>query len=277
MSSAQTPPNVLTLAGSDPSGGAGLQGDIKTFSALSTYATNVITAVIAQNTQGVRAVHPIPAEMIAKQLDNLLGDVRIDAVKIGMVASMDVATTIRDALTRYRPRWVVLDPVMVAKSGDILVDRAGIRAVRDVLVPLADVITPNLPEAAVLLGADTPRTTQAMATLLPELTHLGAPYVVLKGGHLSGNACPDLLATPQGVEWLEAPRIATQNLHGTGCALSSAVTAYLARLPAEANAHADIHAAIGDAKRWLHTALDASVHLDVGQGRGPVHHFHAWW
>ncbi|WP_280567537.1 bifunctional hydroxymethylpyrimidine kinase/phosphomethylpyrimidine kinase [Chromohalobacter sp. 296-RDG] len=277
MSTAQTPPNVLTIAGSDPSGGAGLQGDIKTFSALGAYATNVITAVIAQNTQGVSTVHPIPAEMIAEQLDNLLGDVRIDAVKIGMVASMDVATTIRDALTRYRPRWVVLDPVMVAKSGDILVDRAGIRAVRDVLVPLADVITPNLPEAAVLLDVDTPRTTQAMATLLPELTRIGAPYVVLKGGHLSGNACPDLLATPQGVEWLEAPRIATQNLHGTGCALSSAVTAYLAHLPAEASAHTDIHAAIGDAKRWLHTALDASVHLDVGQGRGPVHHFHAWW
>ncbi|OLO10850.1 bifunctional hydroxymethylpyrimidine kinase/phosphomethylpyrimidine kinase [Chromohalobacter japonicus] len=277
MSTPQTPPNVLTIAGSDPSGGAGLQGDIKTFSALGTYATNVITAVIAQNTQGVRAVHPVPAEMIAEQLDNLLGDVRIDAVKIGMVASMDVATTIRDALTRYRPRWIVLDPVMVAKSGDILVDHAGIRAVRDVLVPLADVITPNLPEAAVLLGADTPCSTQAMATLLPELARLGAPYVVLKGGHLSGEHCPDLLATPQGVEWLEAPRIATQNLHGTGCALSSAVTAYLARLPAEASAHADIHAAIGDAKRWLHTALDASVHLDVGQGRGPVHHFHAWW
>ncbi|ABE60477.1 MULTISPECIES: bifunctional hydroxymethylpyrimidine kinase/phosphomethylpyrimidine kinase [Chromohalobacter] len=277
MTSASAPPNVLTIAGSDPSGGAGLQGDIKTFSALGTYATNVVTAVIAQNTQGVQAVHPVPADVIGEQLDNLLGDVRIEAVKIGMVASETVAATIRDALHRHRPRWIVLDPVMVAKSGDILVDRAGIRAVRDILVPLADVITPNLPEAAVLLDAETPRTTEAMATLLPELTRLGAPYVVLKGGHLSGANCPDLLATPQGVEWLEAPRIATDNLHGTGCALSSAVAAHLAHLPHTVSDHDAIHAAISDAKRWLHTALDASTRLAVGQGRGPVHHFHAWW
>ena len=144
-------PNTLTIAGSDPSGGAGIQADLKTLSALGTYATSVITALTAQNTRGVTGVHPVPAEFIASQLETLLADVRIDAVKIGMVASREVAEVIREALIRRRPRWVVLDPVMVAKSGDVLVDDAGIRAVREVLVPLADLVTPNLPEAAVLL------------------------------------------------------------------------------------------------------------------------------
>ncbi|SHK87900.1 bifunctional hydroxymethylpyrimidine kinase/phosphomethylpyrimidine kinase [Halomonas caseinilytica] len=269
-------PHTLTIAGSDPSGGAGLQGDIKTFSALGTYATNVITAVIAQNTQGVARVHPVSAAAIGEQLDNLLDDVRIDAVKIGMVASREVAETIGEALTRHRPRWIVLDPVMVAKSGDILVDNAGIGAVRDILVPLADVITPNLPEAAVLLDTQAPSTPDAMEAMLPGLQALSAPYVLLKGGHLPGEACPDLLATPTDSAWLPAPRIDTDNLHGTGCALSSAIAAHLAHLSADAG-HTEIVAAIGEAKQWLHRALDASQRLAVGHGRGPVHHFHAWW
>lgn len=269
-------PHTLTIAGSDPSGGAGLQGDLKTLSALGTYATNVITAVIAQNTRGVAAVHPVPAAVIGEQLENLLDDVRIDAVKIGMVADRSVAETLAEVLARRRPRWIVLDPVMVAKSGDILVDAAGIAAVRDVLVPLADVITPNLPEAAVLLDAETPRTPDAMEAMLPALQALEAPYVLLKGGHLSGETCPDLLATPERSQWLPAPRIATENLHGTGCALSSAIAAHLAHLPPEADGEA-IVGAIGEAKRWLHAALDASPQLAVGHGRGPVHHFHARW
>ncbi|WP_136254839.1 bifunctional hydroxymethylpyrimidine kinase/phosphomethylpyrimidine kinase [Onishia niordana] len=276
MSISSRIPHTLTIAGSDPSGGAGLQGDIKTLSALGTYATNVITAVIAQNTRGVASVHPVPAEVIRVQLDNLLDDVHIDAVKIGMVASRDVAETIRDALMRRRPRWIVLDPVMVAKSGDILVDAEGIRAVREVLVPLADVITPNLPEAAVLLGDEVPNDSDAMEAMLPGLQALKAPYVLLKGGHLVGSACPDLLATPTDSTWLPAPRLATDNLHGTGCALSSAIAAQLSRLP-EGASHAAIVEAIGEAKRWLHAALEASQRLQIGKGRGPVHHFHAWW
>jgi len=276
MSHAVSIPHTLTIAGSDPSGGAGLQGDIKTLSALGTYATNVITAVIAQNTRGVAAVHPVPAGIIREQLDNLLEDVRIDAVKIGMVASREVAEALREALEARRPRWIVLDPVMVAKSGDVLVDAAGISAVRDVLVPMADVITPNLPEAAVLLGVAAPTTADAMEAMLPSLKALASPYVLLKGGHLAGDSCPDLLATPQGDRWLPAPRIDTANLHGTGCALSSAIAAHLAHLPPDAD-HDRIVTAIGDAKRWLHEALEASHRLDVGQGRGPVHHFNAWW
>ncbi|SHM21864.1 bifunctional hydroxymethylpyrimidine kinase/phosphomethylpyrimidine kinase [Vreelandella subglaciescola] len=267
---------VLTIAGSDPSGGAGIQADLKTFSALGCYGTSVITALTAQNTQGVRGVHPVPAEFIAQQLDAVLDDIAIDAVKIGMVASREVAELIAEALSARRPRWIVLDPVMVAKSGDVLVDDAGIRAVRDVLVPLADVITPNLPEVAVLLDVPTPTTMAQMEALVPELTRLGAPYALLKGGHLEGARCPDLLATPERFQWLSAPRIATKNLHGTGCSLSSAITATLAKL-SEQSTDADAVAAISEAKDWLHEALEASERLSVGKGRGPVHHFHAWW
>lgn len=267
---------VLTIAGSDPSGGAGIQADLKTFSALGVYSTSVITALTAQNTQGVRDVYPIPAAFIRAQLETLLDDVVIDAVKIGMVASREVAEVIADVLSKRRPHWIVLDPVMVAKSGDILVDDAGIRAVRDILVPLADVITPNLPEAAVLLESPPPTTLEEMEAMLPGLTQLGAPYVVLKGGHLRGETCPDLLSTPHGQEWLPASRIQTDNLHGTGCALSSAITACLAKLSDSTADDAPIKA-ISEAKQWLHSALEASERLNVGKGRGPVHHFHAWW
>lgn len=268
--------NVLTIAGSDPSGGAGIQTDLKTFSALGTYGTSVVTALTVQNTCRVAGVYPTPPEVIGEQLEHLLSDVSIDAVKIGMVASLEVAQVIADVLSRYRPRWVVLDPVMVAKSGDTLVDDAGIRAVRDILVPLADVITPNLPEAAVLLDVASPTSLEEMESMLPGLTQLGAPYVVLKGGHLSGETCPDLLASPSGHSWLPASRIVTNNLHGTGCALSSAIAACLAKLPHDAANNAPIEA-ISDAKQWLHAALAASERLTVGKGRGPVHHFHAWW
>ncbi|MGM0832482.1 bifunctional hydroxymethylpyrimidine kinase/phosphomethylpyrimidine kinase [Halomonas qaidamensis] len=268
--------NVLTIAGSDPSGGAGIQADLKTFSALGTYGTSVVTALTVQNTCGVAAVYPVSAQVIREQLAHLLNDVELEAVKIGMVASREVAEVIADVLRQNRPRWVVLDPVMVAKSGDILVGDAGIRAVRDILVPLADVITPNLPEAAVLLNTEPPTSLDDMEAMLPALVELGAPYVVLKGGHLRGDTCPDLLATPNGHTWLPASRIATDNLHGTGCALSSAIAACLAKLPADAEASAPKQA-IGEAKQWLHAALEASARLNVGRGRGPVHHFHAWW
>ncbi len=263
-------PNALTIAGSDPSGGAGIQADLKAFSALGAYGSSVITALTAQNTRGVAGVHPVPAEFIATQLETLLDDVRIDAVKIGMVASREVAEVIREALTRRRPRWVVLDPVMVAKSGDILVDDAGIRAVREVLVPLADLITPNLPEAAVLLGAPEPNDRESMLALAPALRALGAGATLLKGGHLAGEECPDLLITAEEALWVEGARVDTANLHGTGCTLSSAITARLALGD-------DLPEAVTRAKRWLGAALEASRRLDVGQGRGPVHHFHAWW
>ncbi|XKH60109.1 bifunctional hydroxymethylpyrimidine kinase/phosphomethylpyrimidine kinase [Halomonas sediminis] len=262
--------NVLTIAGSDPSGGAGIQADIKTFSALGAYATSVVTALTAQNTQGVAGVCPVPAAFIGQQLDTLLEDVRIDAVKIGMVASLDVAEVIAQALARKRPRWVVLDPVMVAKSGDTLVDDAGIAAVRDVLVPLADVITPNLPEAAVLLGLPAPRRREEMLALAPALRRLRAKAVLLKGGHLEQNDCPDLLIGADSCEWMEGRRVETPNLHGTGCSLSSAITARLAQGD-------ELSSAVAFAKAWLSEALGQSHRLKVGKGQGPVHHFHCWW
>ncbi|RCV90458.1 bifunctional hydroxymethylpyrimidine kinase/phosphomethylpyrimidine kinase [Billgrantia montanilacus] len=270
MTSNRSIPNVLSIAGSDPSGGAGIQADLKTFSALGAYGTSVITALTAQNTRGVRGVHPVPEDFIRLQLDTLLDDVALDAVKIGMVASREVAETLRDGLEARRPHWVVLDPVMVAKSGDVLVDDVGIAAVREVLVPLADLITPNLPEAAVLLGCGAPMTRADMEAMAPQLAALGAGAVLLKGGHLQGESCPDLLITTGETRWLEGSRIATSNLHGTGCSLSSAIAARLALgdpLPE----------AVANAKQWLETALTESSRLDVGRGHGPVHHFHRWW
>lgn len=270
MAASHSIPNTLTIAGSDPSGGAGIQADLKTLSALGTYATSVITALTAQNTRGVTGVHPVPADFIVAQLETLLDDIEIDAVKIGMVASREVAEVIRTALTRRRPGWIVLDPVMVAKSGDILVDDAGIAAVRDILVPLADLITPNLPEAAVLLGCPVPEDRAGMEALVPALRDLGAGTTLLKGGHLRGGECPDLLITAEAATWIEGHRVDTANLHGTGCTLSSAITARLA--------HGDaLPDAVATAKTWLERALAASSQLAVGQGQGPVHHFHAWW
>lgn len=271
-------PNVLTIAGSDPSGGAGLQADIKTISAHGAYATNVITAVIAQNTRGVRAVEPVSATMIRIQLDNLLDDVALDTVKIGMVASREVAETIAEALSQRRPRWIVLDPVMVAKSGDRLVDDEGLKAVREILVPLADVITPNLPESAALLEDEMPRSPEAMESMITGLIALGSPCGLLKGGHLPLAHCPDLLWTPTRQRWLDAPRLPTRNLHGAGCALSSAIATRLAHLPNDfPPGDSGVESAIEGAKQWLHQALAASEALDVGQGKGPPHHFHAWW
>lgn len=270
MAASRSLPNTLTIAGSDPSGGAGIQADLKTLSALGTYATSVITALTAQNTRGVTGVHPVPAAFIAAQLETLLDDIAIDAVKIGMVASREVAEVIREALALRRPGWIVLDPVMVAKSGDILVDDAGIAAVRECLVPLADLITPNLPEAAVLLDCPVPQDRAGMEALAPGLQALGAGAVLLKGGHLRGEGCPDLLIEGDALHWLEGTRIATGNLHGTGCTLSSAITARLALGDAPREA-------VAAAKAWLSRALEASHRLDVGQGHGPVHHFHAAW
>ncbi|GHC24714.1 hydroxymethylpyrimidine/phosphomethylpyrimidine kinase [Kushneria pakistanensis] len=260
----------LCIAGTDPSGGAGQSADLKTASALGAYATSVLTAVVAQNTCGVRSVLPLPENVIRAQLDAVFEDIDIDCVKIGMVSDLTTARLIREFIERYRPAHVVLDPVMVAKSGDMLVDREGFHAVRDVLIPIADVITPNLPEAAVLLESDIPASHEEMAALLPGLSVLGADTVVLKGGYLHGETSNDLVHTPQGNHWLEAPRIETRALHGSGCTLASAIAALLPR-------HDTPIEAIRQAKTYMTQALTAAERLDIGKGQGPVHHFHAWW
>ena len=262
--------NVLTIAGTDPSGGAGIQADIKAMSALGTYACSVVTAVVAQNTCGVRSFQTLDPDFVAGQIDAVLDDVRIDAVKIGMIANAGIAEAIADRLRYHRAQNIVLDPVMVAKSGHALLDPAAVAAVRALLVPLATVITPNLPEAAVLLGREDDWSAERMQAALPELLAMGPDWVLLKGGHLTGSAeSTDLLANAEGITAFPAPRIFTTNDHGTGCTLSSAIAALLPRQ--------SVPKAIGQAKAYLHTALSQSDQLQVGQGHGPVHHFHALW
>ena len=263
-------PNVLTIAGTDPTGGAGIQADIKAFSALGAYGMSVVTALVAQNTRGVDCVHGVPARFVAAQIDSVFCDVRVDAVKIGMVHTADVAAAIVDRLRRYEAANVVLDPMMVAKSGDRLLDDAAIETVRDHLLPISSIVTPNLPEAGVLLGRDTPRTFDAMREAARALHQLGPAYVLLKGGHLDGTTSCDMLFDGQDVFELTANRIATKNTHGTGCTLSAAIAALLPR-------HRSVEDAARQAKRYVTAAVRESGQLDVGHGHGPVHHFHALW
>lgn len=265
-----TVPNVLSIAGTDPSGGAGSQADLKTFSALGAYGLAVVTAVVAQNTTGVRAVHPVPAGFVAEQLDTLFADVRVDAVKIGMLGDEDVIAAVAAALDRFRPPVVVLDPVMVAKSGDRLLAAGAVEALRQELLPRVDLITPNLPEAADLLEEPEAVGVDAMAGQGEKLVASGARRVLVKGGHLGGPRSVDVLVGDGRCDHLEAPRLATSNDHGTGCTLSSAITALRPQRP-------DWLTAVRDAKAYLTAALRGAERLDVGAGHGPVHHFFAWW
>ncbi|MDW8137039.1 MAG: bifunctional hydroxymethylpyrimidine kinase/phosphomethylpyrimidine kinase [Bacteroidota bacterium] len=262
---------ALTIAGSDSGGGAGIQADLKTFSALGCYGLSVITALTAQNTQRVRAVYPVSADFIGAQLDAVLEDIGADAIKIGMLHTEAVIQTVAERLSRYGAAPVVLDPVMVAKSGDRLLEQAAIEALRERLLPLATVITPNLPEAEVLLGQAI-RSRDEMPDAARKLLELGPEAVLLKGGHLGGSTSPDLLlwrSAPEPV-WLEAERIQTRNTHGTGCTLSSAIAAHLAR-------GYELLEAVRLAKAFLSEALRYGAVYELGAGRGPVHHFYRYW
>ncbi len=263
-------PNVLTIAGSDPGGGAGIQADLKTFSALGTFGMAVMTALTAQNTQRVSGVHAVPPDFVGEQIDTLMEDIRVDALKIGMIATAEIARTVADRLSRSKPPAVVLDPVMVAKSGDRLLDPSAIDTVRTALVPLATVITPNLPEAAVLLDRPEPASLAEMRDAAQALADLGPRCVMLKGGHLSGGESPDLLYDGNRMIELPGRRIDTKNTHGTGCTLSAAIAALIPQRD-------DIAAAITDAKAYVTAAIAKSGTLTVGSGHGPVHHFHALW
>lgn len=262
--------NILTVAGTDPTGGAGIQADLKTFSALGGYGMSVVTALVAQNTRGVDRVFDVPADFVRAQLDSVFADVRVDAVKIGMLGDVDVIKTIADALDDHSPPYVVLDPVMVAKSGDRLLHPAAVATLRDVLVPHADLITPNLPEAADLLGEPEATTADEMAAQLHRLGGLGASLILLKGGHLGGERSTDLLLDGGAVHRFDAERIDTVNTHGTGCTLSSAI----ATLRPQRD---DWVSAVSEAKSYLTGTLRHADELDVGGGHGPVHHFHALW
>ena len=267
-------PNVVTIAGVDPSGGAGVLADVKTISALRAYACAVIAALTAQNTRAVTGVLGIPPAFVREQIDTLFGDVRIDAVKIGMVGQAPVIRAVADALAHWEPRHVVLDPVMIAKSGDALLETSAVGALVEALVPLATVLTPNLPEAGVLLGQRGPESIaemrRAAGKLRERMAHDGSRWVVLKGGHLPGSDAIDVVTDGDRMIELGTKRIDTKNTHGTGCTLSAAIAALLPVSP-------DPSTAIRRAKDYLVAALAAADALDVGRGHGPVHHFHALW
>ncbi|WP_282853046.1 bifunctional hydroxymethylpyrimidine kinase/phosphomethylpyrimidine kinase [Gulosibacter sediminis] len=265
--------NVLSIAGTDPSGGAGIQADLKAFAAQGAYGMSVITAVVAQNTHGVRDIVALEPDFVAAQLAAVTDDVRVDAIKIGMVANAGIVAAIARGLDTVPEVPVVLDPVMVAKSGDHLLAQDTVAAIRDELLPRATVITPNLPEGSVLAGGAEPRDVEGMRELLQRLRGCGSEWVLLKGGHLAGEASVDLLASGHADEpcarEYAAPRIRTRNTHGTGCTLSAAIAALLPR-------H-DVPTSVELAKRYLTGALRHADELEVGSGHGPVHHFHELW
>jgi len=262
---------ALSIAGSDPSGGAGIQADLKAFSARGVYGMTALTALTAQNTRGVTAIEVLTPAFVRAQLDAVFDDVRVDAVKVGMIANADIARAVADSLRQHATAIpVVLDTVMIAKGGAKLLEDEAVGVVRQSLIPLATVITPNLPEAATLLGCAAATTRAEMAKQAAQLLTLGCPSVLLKGGHLEGSHSPDLLLNDSGAVWFDAPRIATRNTHGTGCTLSAALAAELAK-------GAPISAAVQSAKDYVAGAVKHADALRVGSGHGPTHHFHALW
>ena len=262
-------PIALTIAGSDSSGGAGIEADLKTFAALGVYGACVVTALTAQNTKGVFAVHDVPADFIAAQINAVFSDLDVGAVKLGMLAHAAAIDVVAAALDRYRPPNVVLDPVMVASSGERLLHAGAIGRLRE-LVRRARVLTPNLAEAAALLEAPLARDEREMRAQAEKLLALGAGAVLIKGGHGSGPESVDLLVTAEGALRFAAPRATTRNTHGTGCTLASAVAAALAK-------GLTLDEAVKRAKDYVTAAIEAADRLAVGSGRGPLHHFHAWW
>ncbi len=256
-------PNILSIAGSDPSGGAGIQADLKTFAALNCYGMAAITALTAQNTQGVSGVMDVYPDFVAQQITEIFNDVRVDAVKIGMLSSVEIIEAVSETLQKFKPPIIVLDPVMVATSGDSLIDGGAVDAIKTHLVPLATLITPNIPEAEKL----TRKAVLEMEKAAQNVLALGPKAVYLKGGHLKGETARDVLVFGNQTRILELPRIETRNTHGTGCTLSSALASYLAL-------GYSLEEAAQAAKHYIHGALIHSVELEVGSGagHGPVHH-----
>lgn len=270
----QSIPNILTIAGIDPSGGAGVLADVKAISALGGYACAVVAALTAQNTQTVTEIEPVSPRFVGHQIDTLFDDVVISALKLGMLGQAPVIETVAERLTLRAPPHIVLDPVMVSKSGAMLLETKAVYALREALLPLATVITPNLPEASVLLerGAiESKRDMRRVAEQLREMmNHKGHRWVFLKGGHLPGDDTTDFLHDGDVMIELPGYRIATQNTHGTGCTLSAALATLLGQGQSAPEA-------ARNAKQYLINAIAQSDQLTVGQGHGPVHHFHQLW
>jgi hydroxymethylpyrimidine/phosphomethylpyrimidine kinase len=261
---------ALTIAGSDSSGGAGIQADLKTFSALQVYGASVITALTAQNTLGVEETHVVPPDFVLAQMRAVAADLAVGAIKIGMLASSAVIEAVAEGLQDFPNVPVVLDPVMVAASGDVLLDADAVEVLHSVLMPLATLITPNLAEAASLLGQPVARNEYEMAAQALKLRETGANAVLIKGGHAEGSTAVDILFEGDEPVRLEAPRAETSNTHGTGCTLSAAIAAELAK-------GAPLAKAAATAKAYVTAAIFTADELEIGEGRGPVHHFHAWW
>jgi hydroxymethylpyrimidine/phosphomethylpyrimidine kinase len=265
-----TTPIALTIAGSDSSGGAGIQADLKTFAAFGVYGASVITALTAQNTTGVAGIHQVPADFVTAQLDAVFSDLDVNAVKIGMVAQEATIKAIASALARWSPKHVVLDPVMVATSGDRLLAAEAVEALRTKLIPCAALITPNLPEAAALLEEPVALSEADIEDQGRRLLAMGCRAVLIKGGHGQGAESTDYFIDGERTIALAAPRIDTKNTHGTGCSLSSAVAAGLAR-------GENMETAIRNAKAWISAAISAADRFSVGHGHGPIHHFHKFY
>lgn len=283
------PPIALTIAGSDSSGGAGIQADLKTFTALGVYGASAITALTAQNTQGVHGVHAVPAEFVTAQVDDVVTDIPVDATKIGMLGTTAVVEAVADLLAARRGDFgrVVLDPVMVSTSGDALLTAEGADAVRRRLLPAVDVLTPNLPEAAHLLGTTPATNLEEMREQALRLQELGAGVVVLKGGHLEGDESIDVVVHAGGTDLLRAERIRTRNTHGTGCTLSSAIAAQYARIAefsrageldeiGDAGPEDDDFTIVASAREFLASTLENARDWELSRtpesGHGPVNH-----
>lgn len=261
--------NILSIAGSDPSGGAGIQADLKSIAANGAYGMAALTALTAQNTLGVSGVHRVPPDFVADQIHAVFDDVRVDAVKIGMILNAGIAEAVADAL-RDRDVPIVLDPVMIAKGGAPLLLEDAVTMLRDRLLPLATVLTPNLPEAAALLGEEIAQTREALERQGVALRALGPKTVLMKGGHGGGSQSADCFVSERETVWFDAPRIDTKNTHGTGCSLSAALAAHLGQgqIPVEA---------VRLAKAFITDAIRGADDLTVGSGHGPVHHFVNLW
>jgi len=260
---------VLTIAGSDSGSGAGIQADLKTFSALGCFGMSAITALTAQNTREVRAIESISPSFVEHQLEAVLEDIGVDAIKIGMLFSSEIIHVVAKILKKYNLKNIVLDPVMIAKSGDSLLKQEATDALVKNLIPLSHLITPNLPEASVLLGRPI-KTKEEMEEAATDLLRLGSNAVLIKGGHLTLNDSSDFLLTKRKKIWLDQERIETPNAHGTGCTLSSAIAAHLAK-------NYEIEEAVILSKQYLSAALKKGSEFQIGKGHGPVHHFHHWW
>ena len=269
MTANHSTPIVLTIAGSDSGGGAGIQADIKAISATGSYACSVITALTAQNTLGVDGIYPVDADFVSQQLDSVFSDLAVSAVKVGMLADSEVICAVAEKLKQYQPEHLVVDPVMVATSGDLLFQQSAIETLKSELLPLASVITPNLPEAAALSGSPLPQTEAEMITLTGQLRELNTRSVLLKGGHLDNESdSTDLLIQANTVTRLTQKRVNTQNTHGTGCTLSSAIASFLAQ-------GQSLEQAVQSGKNYISQAIAHADQLSIGKGHGPVHHFFA--